>query len=369
MGMRIAIDASRTTLERITGTEHYARELIRHIIRLNDQLPNPHQLILYFRDAPPADTFPPSAHVTQRVIPLRRLWTHLGLGWGLLRDRPDVIWVPSHTLPFVFIGKSVVTVHDVGYRYFPQAHPWSQWLLLEWYTRFSAWRATLVLADSRATAHDLTRFYRTPATKIQVIYPGVTVPKVEHDLPTVRQKYHLPDHYWLFIGTLQPRKNIKRLVSAYYHWRASHPDTPIALVLAGGKGWKYDESWTSGASDVHLIGYIDEADKGALIQGAMALVFPSLYEGFGFPIVEAMALGTPVICSNTSSLPELAANAALLVDPQVVAHIADGMRRLTHDAPLRDRLVQAGYAQAQQFNWEQAAQQVLQALVKVGQDG
>ena len=366
--MRIAIDASRTTLERITGTEHYARELIRHLIRLNDQLPQPHQLILYFRDAPQPATFPPSAHVIQRVIPLHRLWTHLGFAYGLLRDRPDVVWVPAHTLPFVFVGKSVVTVHDLGYRHFPQTHAWSQWLLLEAYTRFSAWRATRVLADSHATARDLTRFYGTPTAKIEVVYPGVTVPPVEHDLASVRQKYHLPDHYWLFIGTLQPRKNIKRLVSAYHHWRANHPNAPIALVLAGGKGWKYDESWTKGASDVHLIGYIDEADKGALIQGAVALVFPSLYEGFGFPIVEAMALGTPVICSNTSSLPELGGNATLLVDPHVVGHIANAMRRLTHDALLRAQLVQAGYAQAQQFNWERSAQQILQALVKVGQD-
>ena len=179
-----------------------------------------------------------------------------------------------------------------------------------------------MLADSQATADDLMRFYGTPAAKIRVVYPGVDAPPIG-DVAAVRAKYGLPERYFLFLGTLQPRKNIARIVQAYSRWRAAHPDDPAALVLAGGQGWLYDPAWTAGVDGVILPGYVDDADKGALYAGALALVFPSLYEGFGFPVLEAMHCGTPVICSNTSSLPELAGDAALLVDPLDVDAMAE----------------------------------------------
>lgn len=355
--MHIAIDASRSTVQRVTGTEHYAIELIRALIRLNTR----HTLTLYFRDAPAPDLFPPSERVMQRVIPFRRAWTHARFAAALWVDRPDVTFVPAHTLPVVFPGRSVVTVHDMGYRYFPAAHKTISRLYLDMTTRYSARRATLVLADSQATAADLTRFYRTPPGKIRVVYPGVDAPMMG-DVVAVRHQYGLPERYFLYIGTLQPRKNIAGIVRAYTHWQAMNPGDSTGLVLAGGKGWLYDPAWTAGATNVHLPGYIDDADKGALLAGAVALVFPSLYEGFGFPVVEAMLCGTPVIASSTSSLPELAGKAGLLVDPQDTAAIAGAMTRLSADDSLRATLREQGYEQARQFTWERAAGQTLAAL-------
>lgn len=346
--MRIAIDASRTTVARVTGTEHYARALIRALIQNNQQ----HDLTLYFRDAPPPDLFPQSARVTHRVIPFRRAWTHLRFAAALWHDRPDVTFVPAHALPFLFPGAAAVTVHDLGYKFFPQAHPRRDRLYLDLTTRTSAARARVIFADSRATAHDLTRFYGTRPDKIRVIYPGVDAPPVG-DIDAARAKYSLPDDYFLFIGTLQPRKNIARLVAAYQRYRAE--GGAASLVLAGGKGWLYDDSWTAGASDVYLTGYIDEADKGALYAGARALVFPSLYEGFGFPVLEAMLCGTPVIASNTSSLPELVGDAGLLTDPLDVDAIARAMHDILPDAA-------RGIAQARKFTWDAAAVNVLDAL-------
>ncbi|MBK8020393.1 MAG: glycosyltransferase family 4 protein [Chloroflexi bacterium] len=355
--MRIAIDASRTTVAQVTGTEHYARQMIRHIL----QQPRDHDVTLYFRDNPPADLFPRSSRITQRVIPFPRAWTHLRLAAALLGDRPDVLWVPAHALPFVFPGRAAVTVHDLGYRHFPQAHTANQRRYLDLTTRTSAARASVVMADSQATADDLMRFYGTPAHKIHVVYPGVDVPPIG-DPVQVRQKYGLPERYFLFIGTLQPRKNIARLVAAFRLWQERHPDDPASLVLAGGKGWLFDPMWLGGVERVILPGYVDAADKGAVYAGALALVFPSLYEGFGFPVLEAMACGAPVVCSRTSSLPELAGDAALLVDPESTEEIADAMARAAADGALRRALISGGRARVERFTWENAAAAALDAL-------
>ncbi len=355
--MRLAIDASRTTVARVTGTEHYALELIRALIRLNTD----HEITLYFRDQPPPDLFPPSPQVTQRVVAFARAWTHLRFAAELWRDRPDLTWVPAHTLPLLFPGRAAVTIHDLGYKRFPQAHPPRQRLYLDLTTRYSAARAAVVLADSQATADDLTRYYGTPARKIRVVYPGVDAPPVG-DGASVRAKYGLPERYFLFLGTLQPRKNIQRIVAAYRQWRSAHPGDPAALVLAGGQGWLYDPAWTAGVDGVILAGYVDDADKGALYAGALALVFPTLYEGFGFPVLEAMLCGAPVICSNTSSLPELAGDGALLVDPLDVGAIAAAIGRITDDPALSDDLRSRGGDQARKFTWDAAARAAMAAL-------
>ena len=155
-------------------------------------------------------------------------------------------------------------------------------------------------------------------SKIRVLYPGVDAESLKSDddqRAVVRAKYNLPARYFVFLGTLQPRKNIRRLVQAFVQWQRQSGDSDTHLVLAGGKGWLFDERWLHDATHVKLLGYIDEADKGALLSQALALVYPSLYEGFGFPVIEAMLCGTPVIASKTSSLPELVGDAGILVDP------------------------------------------------------
>lgn len=359
--MHIAIDASRTTVQRVTGTENYAIRLIRTLITLNTD----HDITLYFRDIPSPDLFPEHPRVTHRVIPFRRAWTHIRFALALRHDRPDVTFVPAHTLPFWMPGRAVVTVHDLGFKYFPDAHRTTDRWYLDYTTLYSAWSAYTVLADSQATADDLNLFYKVIPQKIHVVYPGVDSPAPPTSLEQiemVKRKYNLPERYFLFIGTLQPRKNIPVIVQAYQRWRMAHPDDGAGLVLAGGKGWLYDETWASGLPGLHLPGYIDEADKGALFAGALALVFPSLYEGFGFPVIEAMRCGTAVITSNTSSLPELAGHSALLVDPIDVGAIASSMARVVDDPDLRARLVTRGYEQAAKFTWERAAEQTLQAL-------
>ncbi len=366
--MRIAIDASRTTVARLTGTEHYALRLIQSLIHANHQLDKPHQFILYFRDAPSPDLFPQSDYVQQVVIPFARAWTHLRFAFEIWKTKPDVTFVPAHTLPFVFLGKSLLTVHDLGYKYFPDAHPTRQRQYLDLTTRYSQKRASHILADSQATAKDLTRFYNTPPDKIHVVYPGVDAKPLKDSLKNIddiRSKYGLPERYFLFIGTLQPRKNIQRIVEAFAYWQHQHDNQDVALVLAGGRGWLFDDQWIEGIKNIILTGYIDEADKSTLLNGAIALVFPTLYEGFGFPVIEAMHCSTPVIASTTSSLPELVSDAGLLVDPEDVSAIAEAMTKYSDDEDFRQAMIAKGHQQAQHFTWDKTAMDTLNVFAKI----
>ena len=368
MPLRIAIDASRSTVSRLTGTEHYARRLIQALIKANHRRDRPHSFRLYFRDAPPGGLFSPDAHTKQVVIPFPRAWTHLRFARELWKTQPDLTFVPAHSLPFSFPGKGIVTVHDLGYKHFPAVHPCLQRAYLDVTTRFSQARASVVLADSQATADDLARFYGTPPAKIRVVYPGVDAAPLQASLPNsgaIREKYNLPPRYFLFIGTLQPRKNIRGLAQAFARWQAAHDDGETALVLAGGKGWLFDENWLKGIRNIKMTGYIDEADKGGLLGGALALVFPSLYEGFGFPVIEAMNCGTPVIASHTSSLPELIGDAGLLADPTDTAEIAAAMSRLSENQNLRQEMIEKGYERAKQFTWEKAARNVMRVFGEI----
>jgi glycosyltransferase involved in cell wall biosynthesis len=359
--LHIAIDASRATRAQRTGTENYALRLIEALLALD----SPHQFTLYFRDQPTPGLFDSRPNIVRRVLPFPRLWTHLRFAAALYHDRPDVIFVPAHTLPISFPGRAIVTIHDLGYVHFPQAHPLRQRLYLDLTTRYSARRASVILADSEATRHDLAAHYQVAPGKIRVVYPGVEGIARTSDaaIATVRQKYRLPERYILFLGTLQPRKNIARLVEAYQSWRlqADSAGKSVALILAGRRGWLSD-TLPLNAPGVTVPGYVADADVAALYSGALALAFPSLYEGFGFPVIEAMRCGTPVLCSNTSSLPELAGDAALTVDPLDVNAIRDGLACLVTDSTLRADLVQRGYQQVARFTWRAAAERTLGAL-------
>jgi glycosyltransferase involved in cell wall biosynthesis len=363
----IAIDASRTTLARRTGTENYALRLLRALLELD----SPHQFTLYFREEPHPLLFPARPNLRYKVIGFPRLWTHLRFAVALWLERPDVTFVPAHTLPLFFPGRAVVTVHDLGYRFFPEAHPAFERRYLHLTTRFSSRRAARILADSEATRRDLMGQYGTDAARIDVVYPGVEgLARVEDNrIDDMRARYNLPARYFLFLGTLQPRKNLGRLAEAFAYYLEQSGDPDIALVLAGKMGWLLDFerdilAHMPAAARARIIrpGYIVDEDIAALYSGALALIFPSLYEGFGFPVLEAMRCGTPVLCSNTSSLPELAGEAAILVDPLSVKAIAAGMARLATDPMLRAALIQRGYRQAENFTWARAAVSALQAL-------
>ncbi len=354
----VGIDASRAVSAVPTGTEGYSYHLIRALLPELAGL----RARLYFREPPPEGAFPGAE---LRLIPFPRLWTHVRLSWELLREPPDLLFVPAHVLPLVRPRRTLVTIHDLGYCYFPAAHPLRQRLYLELGTRWNAAAATHILADSQATRDALCHEYRTPAEKITIVYPGY-----ESDLAPVRDpvqqaavraRYGLPPNYVLFLGRIQPRKNLARLVAAFGQLIGDFPALHLALV--GPSGWMEaplrEQVRAAGLeARVHFPGYVAQADKAALLSGARVFAFPSLYEGFGFPVLEAQACGVPVLTSNTSSLPEAAGDGALLVNPLDTEAIAAGLRQVLTDAALRRELVARGETNLHRFAWERAAQQV-----------
>ncbi len=356
--MHLGLDASRVTVARRTGTESYALHLSRALLRQAGS----HHVTLYFRDAPAPGLFDSGK---ARIIPFPRLWTHLRLSAEIVQRPPDVLFVPAHVVPVVCPVPAVVTIHDLGYRHFPDAHPFTQRLYLDLSTRFSARAAAHVIADSEATKRDLIRFYRTPAEKVTVVYPGRDEALRRVEAASVRTKYRLPETYLLHVGTLQPRKNLIRLIQATDRARRHAPN--LTLVLAGRTGWLSEPILEAAraAPHVRLLQYVPDGDLAGLYSGAAAFVFPSLYEGFGFPALEAMACGTPVICSNTASLPEVVGDAALRVNPLDVAELAEAIRRVLSDAELSAALRAKGSEQVQRFSWEKAARETWGVLEKV----
>ena len=371
--MLIGIDASRAARAERTGTEAYSFHLIRALL---DAAPQ-HRFRLYSDRTLPRELAAP--HAEPRVRPFPRLWTHVRLSAEMLTGPPDVLFVPAHVVPLIH-PRTVVTVHDLGYRYFPQAHPLLARLYLDLSTRWSVCAAAHIIADSRATQEDLVRHYAVPRARVTVAYPGrdesvgrIGDPAV---IEAVSRRYGITSDYALYIGTLQPRKNLVRLVQAFSKLNSQAPEraggklSNLTLVLAGSQGWLYDEIFAEVKrlgleGRVLFTGRVADEDKAALMSGATMLVFPSLYEGFGLPVVEAMQCGTPVICSNTSSLPEVAGDAALLVDPLDVDALAQAMLRLIQDADLRRTLTERGYVQARKFSWQACASGVLSALESV----
>lgn len=378
--MLIGVDASAALRARRTGTERYALEIIQHLLALPEA--EPHQWRLYVDHQPSGEepwasgTLSPNGEL--RVLPARRMWTHRALAAEVLRHPPDLFFVPSHVLPFVLpprrLPPAVVTVHDLGYHYFPNAHTWQQRLYVDLGTRWSVAAARRVIAISQATADDLKRILRTPAQKIRVIHEAASALPTStlQAIAATRERYALPPRYALYVGTLQPRKNLARLIAAYE--QLCNRGVDFDLVLAGNAGWLSEEIISQAkqspyAERIHLPGYVSEDDLPALISGARLFAFPSLYEGFGLPILEAQSRGVPVMSGKGSSLPEVAGDAALYVDPTDVDSIAQAMLRLSRDEALRQQLIEAGYRNVQRFSWAKAAAETMAVFEEVAAQG
>jgi glycosyltransferase involved in cell wall biosynthesis len=366
--MLIGIDASRAAYPQRTGTENYSLFLIRALLKLDRE----NRYRLYFRQPPAADLFP-TAKADSRTMPFPRLWTHIRLSWEMATHTPDVLFVPAHVLPLIHPQRSVVTVHDLGYLYYPQAHTrWARWYL-QWSTSHNARTAAHVIADSEVTKRDLIERCRATSDRVTVVYPGYDpsfAPVRDHArLAAVRERYPVPGTYVIYVGTLQPRKNLTRLLDAFAG--LVKQGRSVHLLIVGKKGWLYEPLFAQvhqlGLEErVHFAGYVPQEDLPALITAARAFVLPSLYEGFGLPILEAMACGTPVICSNVSSLPEVAGDAAILVDPLDSTQLVGALSRVLDDDRLCHQLAQKGLRQVMRFSWVKCAQETLRILQAVG---
>lgn len=358
--------------EQGAGIGRYVRELVRALAALDDA--TPYRLFVagaQRRALPP----PPGANFTwrpTRITPLwfARLWHRLRLPLPVeaFTGRVRLFHATDFTLPPTLSGtRTLLTVHDLSFVRAPETTTPVLKAYLDAVVPRSVRRATHVLADSQATKDDLVELYKTPPDKITVLLGGVN-PEFRpitdaHARQVVRARYSLPPNPYIFsVGTVQPRKNYARLVQALAALGPQHAD--VHLVIAGGRGWLdapiYQTVRDLGMGErVHFTGFVRDEDLPVLYSDAACLAYPSLYEGIGLPVLEAMACATPVVTSTISSLPEVAGDAALLIDPYDVEALAGALRRLLDDSALRETLVARGVRQAAFFTWERAASQLL----------
>ncbi|MEO5952981.1 MAG: glycosyltransferase family 1 protein, partial [Chloroflexia bacterium] len=367
------IDASRAILAQRTGTEHYSASLLSALASLPEAAARSTTLYVNTNDPESAlrnldFALPPAWRI--KAIPFPRLWTHIRLSWEMLRHTPGVLFVPSHVVPIWHPRRTVVTIHDLGYLAYPQAHKRLSRLYLHLSTWFSARSAKRVIAISEATKRDLIKHYHINPGKIAVVYHGrdpIFIPIIDKSrINEVAAKYGVTKPYCVHVGTLQPRKNLGVLIEAWKILRETM-EQPPQLLLAGKRGWLYDSLFEMvnryGLGDlIKFADYVERDDLPALYSGALALTFPSLYEGFGLPALEAMSCGTPVISSNATSLPEVVGDAGILLDPNNVTAWADAVKQLATNKAMQTSLSKKGLEQASKFTWEKCAQETWKVL-------
>jgi glycosyltransferase involved in cell wall biosynthesis len=365
--MHIGIDAHAIGA-RQGGNETYISNLIAALARLDQE----NQYTLYLASARAADAWSGrypnfSVRVLPKPTPLVRV--PLALAFELRRRPVDVLHV-QYTAPPFCPAPIVATIHDLAFEHLPETFTRRGKTQLRLTVRRTAKRAARIATVSEFSRADIIRTYQIAPEKIAVTYNGVEPrfnpqPQVTDEAALVRHRFGIARDFLLAVGSLQPRKNLVRLLRAYAHLRAGRPDFTPQLVITGRKLWLTNEIFAeirrqAWAQDVIVTGYVADEELPALYRSAAALVYPSLFEGFGLPPLEAMACGTPVITSNVSSLPEVVGAAALLIDPYSENDLAQALRNIITDQPLRARLRAEGLRRAAAFTWRAAAEQTLQ---------
>ncbi len=357
--MIVGFDGSKSFLKDKTGTENYSYQLLKALLKIDQK----NNYVVYVR---PGAVYKEIEHHNVRIKTINwpRLWTQGGLALQTFKDQLDVLFIPAHTTPIVKKPglKTVVTVHDLGSEYLPEMHQLKQRLYLGFMQRQQLKNASKIIAVSKSTKTDLVNRIRLNPNKIKVVYEGYdknlfSPVKGNRLISSLKQFELKPGQYFLFVGTVQPRKNLERIIAAVNQLGEK-------LLIVGGKGWMSDQIYQLASDRVKFLGHVPDEKLPALYSGAIALVLPSLFEGFGLPILEAQACGCPVITSNTSSMPEVAGEGVVLVDPYKIDDIVKGMIRV-NNLDIRNQLVKKGFDNIKRFSWEKCAAQTLEVLEKI----
>src|SRR3989344_5037969 len=368
--MKIWIDGYEANVPQRLGSSQIGFEILKGL----EQLDRKNDYTILLPSAPMNDLPNERGGWKYKVLRPKRLWTRIALPLALFtaRSKPDLLFSPTHYIPRFSPVKRVVTIFDLSFLHFPEMfNKKDLWQLTNW-TKFSLINADHVITISNFSKKDIVKQYNIEKNKITVAYPGYDKDKFKAQssklkIEEIKKKYQNEDSYIIYIGTVQPRKNLIRLMEA-----VAKIDNLILVIVGkttgeGKEGWKFEETLDTqrrlGIEDrVKFLGFVPGEDLPYLTGGAKAFVLPSLWEGFGIPVLEAMACGTPVIVSNISSLPEIVGKAGLLVDPYSIDQIEQAIRSVTIDKKLRLRYSKLAIAQAKKFSWDKMARTVLKVF-------
>jgi len=306
------------------------------------------------------------------------MWTQIGLPFHLFlkREKIDIFFSPGHYAPRFSPVPTVISIMDLAFLHFPDYFTKKDLAQLKSWTSYSIKKAKAVLAISQSSKDDIIKLYGIPDDKVQVTYLGIKdgtslTPHI-YPMQELQTKYGISKEFVLFVGTLQPRKNIVRLIEAFSTLlkKESFNKSDLQLVIVGKKGWQYEPILEApkkfGVEErVKFLNFVPDDELILLYKNALCFAWPSLYEGFGLPILEAMKMGCPVITSNVSSMPEAGGDAAIYVDPTSTEDIAKKLDQVLSDSKLRQELIEKGRKQVLKFDWENTARETLSVLEKV----
>lgn len=398
--MVVGIDASRANLEERTGTEWYAFFLIKYFIKL---MPYSYKVVLYTKEPLRNDFGSLPSNFTNKVLnwPPKFLWTQIRLAYEMLVSKPDILFVPAHTIPIIHPNNTITTIHDVGFEREAQLYDTKRisknsslsgiviGALVRLFTlgkysnteldyhrfsaRFALKHAKKIITVSDFSKKEIVKIYNAHEKNIVVVHNGYDAVHFHNNVhkdeeKTIRQIVGSGDDYMLTIGRLGWKKNTLNIVKAFGEYKKNNPESRIKLVMIGNKDFGYTnvkeiiEKYTI-AHDLVLPGWVDVIRYSHLLRGSKIFIFPSKYEGFGVPLLEAMACGVPIITSNIASMPEVCEGAAHYVDPDDVRDISKGMRTILSNKAYRVALVEKGLERVKEFSWKYTAEKTLTHII------
>ncbi|GAB4218986.1 MAG: glycosyltransferase family 1 protein [Candidatus Microgenomates bacterium] len=359
--MIIGIDGNEANVEKKVGVSTYTFNLLYYFKKkANKNL----QFKIYLRNNP-LNLPDESKYFQYKIIKSNFLWSQIFLPIELYKNKEiDVFFSPAHYLPRFCPVPSVVTIHDLSYLYYPQDFLKKDLFQLKYWTNYSIKQAKKIIAVSKTTKKDIIKNNHLPENKVEVVYNGFEK-NIKYD-KSIDVKFEAANNpFILYVGTLQPRKNIQTLIKAFEKLKKIYPE--FKLIIAGKKGWLYEKIFQlvqnlGLENDVYFTDYVSDLQLMFLYKNAFCFVMPSFYEGFGIPVLEAMSYNCPVISSFSSSLPEIAGEAALYFDPKNEYDLVEKLKLLKENKQLKNELIKKGQKRINEFSWQKCADETLKVI-------